>query len=217
MKKPVKIGVLALQGGFAEHISHLHSLNVETFEIRKKSDLSQDMSGLILPGGESTVIGKLLNELDIFDELKARITNGLPTFGTCAGMILLARVVNASPAATQHPLGEGEISPAGGGVPQGRGWETSYFNAIDIAVKRNAYGRQLGSFFTEAEFEGIGKIPMTFIRAPYIESAGKNVKILSTVDNNIVAAQENNVLVTSYHPELTRDNRVHKYFIDTIV
>jgi len=201
VKKPVKIGVLALQGGFAEHISHLHSLGVETFEIRKKSDLSQDMSGLILPGGESTVIGKLLKELDIFDDLKSRISNGLPTFGTCAGMILLARTV---------------MSPAGGGVPQGRGWETSYFNAIDITVKRNAYGRQLGSFFTEAEFQGIGKIPMTFIRAPYIESAGKNVKILSTVDNNIVAAQENNVLVTSYHPELTDDNRVHKYFIDTM-
>jgi len=190
VKKPVKIGVLALQGGFAEHISHLHSLNVETFEIRKKSDLSQEMSGLILPGGESTVIGKLLNELDIFDDLKSRISNGLPTFGTCAGMILLAKKINNS--------------------------DISYFNAIDITVKRNAYGRQLGSFFTEAEFQGIGKIPMTFIRAPYIESAGKNVKILSTVDNNIVAARENNVLVTSYHPELTRDNRVHKYFVDMI-
>ena len=209
MKKPIKIGVLALQGGFAEHISHLHSLDVETFEIRKKPDLSQDMSGLILPGGESTVIGKLLNELDIFDDLKSRISNGLPTFGTCAGMILLARQVNnvATLREPQRPSS----------VPVAEALEaTSYFNAIDITVKRNAYGRQLGSFFTEAEFEGIGKIPMTFIRAPYIESAGKNVKILSTVDNNIVAAQENNVLVTSYHPELTDDNRVHKYFVDMI-
>jgi len=218
VKKPVKIGVLALQGGFAEHISHLHSLNVETFEIRKKSDLSQDMSGLILPGGESTVIGKLLNELDIFDDLKARISNGLPTFGTCAGMILLAREVRnctslrAEGEAIQQDC-FGRASLAMTNTLEA----TSYFNAIDIAVKRNAYGRQLGSFFTEAEFQGIGKIPMTFIRAPYIESAGKNVKILSTVDNNIVAAQENNVLVTSYHPELTDDNRVHKYFIDTIV
>jgi len=196
VKKPVKIGVLALQGGFAEHISHLKSLNgsegsiIETFEIRKKSDLLQDMDGLVLPGGESTVIGKLLKELDLFDDLKSKINNGLPTFGTCAGMILLAKKISET--------------------------NISYFSAIDIVVKRNAYGRQLGSFFTEAAFKGIGTIPMTFIRAPYIESTGKDVEILSTVDNHIVAAREKNILVTSYHPELTNDNRVHKYFIDMI-
>jgi 5'-phosphate synthase pdxT subunit len=190
VKKSVKVGVLALQGGFIEHIYHLQALQVETFEIRKKSDLQQPFDGLIFPGGESTTMGKLLNELDLFNDLKSRIDAGMPVFGTCAGMILLAR----------------EIS----GIP------ITYFKAIDIAVKRNAYGRQLGSFYTEAEMKGVGTIPMTFIRAPYIESVGKGVEILSEVEGHIVAAREKNVLVTSYHPELTEDNRVHRYFVDMI-
>jgi 5'-phosphate synthase pdxT subunit len=189
-KKSLKIGVLALQGAFIEHIRHLQSLGVETFEIRKKSDLQQPFDGLVLPGGESTTMGLLLNELDMFDDLKFKIDAGMPTFGTCAGMILLARELSNS--------------------------KVSYFKAIDIVVKRNAYGRQLGSFYTEAEFKGIGAIPMTFIRAPYIESVGQGVEILSEVDGHIVAARENNVLVTSYHPELTADNSVHKYFVDMI-
>ncbi|MDR2906436.1 MAG: pyridoxal 5'-phosphate synthase glutaminase subunit PdxT [Bacteroidales bacterium] len=186
----MRVGVLALQGGFIEHINHLQSLQVDTFEIRKKADLQLSSDGLVLPGGESTTIGKLLHDLDMFDDLKSKIHAGLPTFGTCAGMILLAK----------------QLSESG----------ISYFNAIDIIVKRNAYGRQLGSFFTEAEFKGIGTIPMTFIRAPYIETIGKNVEVLSKIDGHIVAARENHVLVTSYHPELTTDNRVHKYFVDMI-
>jgi 5'-phosphate synthase pdxT subunit len=148
------------------------------------------MDGLILPGGESTTIGKLLKDLDMYDDLNRKIRQGLPVFGTCAGMILLAQKII--------------------------GTETAHFEAIDIVVKRNAYGRQLGSFFTEADFKGIGTIPMTFIRAPYIESVGPGVEILSVVDEHIVAARENNVLVTSYHPELTSDNRVHQYFIEQI-
>jgi 5'-phosphate synthase pdxT subunit len=191
VKKSVKVGVLALQGGFIEHIRHLQSLQVETFEIRKKSDLQQPFAGLIFPGGESTTMGKLLKELDLFDDLKLKIDGGMPVFGTCAGMILLAREVS--------------------------GTEPTYFKAIDIVVKRNAYGRQLGSFFTEAEMKGVGAIPMTFIRAPYIESVGKNVEVLSTVNNHIVAAREKNVLVTSYHPELTADARVHQYFVNTFI
>lgn len=187
----MKIGVLALQGGFVEHISHLQSLQVDTFEIRKKTDLDREMDGLVIPGGESTTIGKLLKELDLYDDLKAKINQGMPVFGTCAGMILLAKQIE--------------------------GKSNASFGAIDIVVKRNAYGRQLGSFFTEAEFKGIGKIPMTFIRAPYIETAEKNVDILSVVDNHIVAAREKNVLVTSFHPELTSDNRVHQYFIERII
>ncbi len=187
----MKIGVLALQGGFIEHVLMLDSLNVDSFEIRKKADLDKQMDGLIIPGGESTTMGKLLKELDIYDELKKRIINGLPVFGTCAGMILLANKIS--------------------------GTDTAHFGVIDIEVKRNAYGRQLGSFFTEAEFKGIGIIPMVFIRAPYIESAGLGVKILSKVDNHIVAAGQNNVLVTSYHPELTSDNRVHRYFVEKVV
>lgn len=187
----MKIGVLALQGGFIEHIHILQSLQVEAFEIRKKADLAQEMDGLIIPGGESTTIGKLLKDLDMYDDLKEKIEQGLPVFGTCAGMILLANQIE--------------------------GTETAHFGAIDIVVKRNAYGRQLGSFFTEAEFKGIGIIPMTFIRAPYIESAGPGVEILSVVDEHIVAAREKNVLVTAYHPELTSDSSVHQYFIEQVV
>ena len=189
----MKIGVLALQGAFAEHIKMLEKLGIESFEIRKKSDLSNvvnnnDVDGLIIPGGESTVIGKLLYDLDLFDDIKKLILKGLPIFGTCAGLILLAKEIEND--------------------------NRTYLGAMDIKVRRNAYGRQLGSFFTEDEFKGLGVIPMTFIRAPYISSVGKKVEILSEVDGNIVAAKENNILVTSYHPELNDDLKVHEFFIE---
>ena len=189
----MKIGVLALQGAFAEHRKMLEKLGIESFEIRKKSDLSDavnnnDIDGLIIPGGESTVIGKLLYDLDLFDDIKKLILEGLPVFGTCAGLILLAREIEND--------------------------SRTYLGAMDIKVRRNAYGRQLGSFFTESEFKGIGVIPMTFIRAPYISSVGKNVEVLSEVDGNVVAARENNILVTSYHPELNDNLKVHKFFVE---
>ncbi|BBM40650.1 pyridoxal 5'-phosphate synthase subunit PdxT [Leptotrichia shahii] len=189
----MKIGVLALQGAFAEHIKMLEKLGIESFEIRKKSDLSNavnnnDVDGLIIPGGESTVIGKLLYDLDLFDDIKKLILKGLPVFGTCAGLILLAKEIEND--------------------------NRTYLGAMDIKVRRNAYGRQLGSFFTESEFKGLGVIPMTFIRAPYISSVGKKVEILSEVDGNIVAAKKNNILVTSYHPELNDDLKVHEFFIE---
>ena len=189
----MKIGVLALQGAFAEHRKMLEKLGIESFEIRKKSDLSNavdnnDIDGLIIPGGESTVIGKLLYDLDLFDDIKKLILEGLPVFGTCAGLILLAREIEND--------------------------SRTYLGAMDIKVRRNAYGRQLGSFFTESEFKGIGVIPMTFIRAPYISSVGKNVEVLSEVDGNVVAARENNILVTSYHPELNDNLKVHKFFVE---
>ena len=189
----MKIGVLALQGAFAEHIKMLEKLGIESFEIRKKFDLSNavnnnDVDGLIIPGGESTVIGKLLYDLDLFDDIKKLILKGLPIFGTCAGLILLAKEIEND--------------------------NRTYLGAMDIKVRRNAYGRQLGSFFTESEFKGLGVIPMTFIRAPYISSVGKKVEILSEVDGNIVAAKENNILVTSYHPELNDDLKVHEFFIE---
>ena len=189
----MKIGVLALQGAFAEHRKMLGKLGIESFEIRKKSDLSNavnnnDIDGLIIPGGESTVIGKLLYDLDLFDDIKKLILEGLPVFGTCAGLILLAKEIEND--------------------------SRTYLGAMDIKVRRNAYGRQLGSFFTESEFKGLGVIPMTFIRAPYISSVGKKVEILSEVDGNIVAAKENNILVTSYHPELNDDLKVHEFFIE---
>ena len=189
----MKIGVLALQGAFAEHRKMLKKLGIQSFEIRKKSDLSNavndnDIDGLIIPGGESTVIGKLLYDLDLFDDIKKLILEGLPVFGTCAGLILLAKEIEND--------------------------SRTYLGAMDIKVRRNAYGRQLGSFFTESEFKGVGVIPMTFIRAPYISSVGKNVEILSEVDGNVVAAKENNILVTSYHPELNDNLKVHEFFVE---
>lgn len=184
------IGVLALQGAFAEHEKILDELGVKYFEIRKKSDLQNHMDGLILPGGESTAIGKLLKDLDIYADLKMKIEKGLPVFGTCAGMILLAKKI----------LND----------------DKTHLAVMDITVKRNAYGRQLGSFVTNNVFEGVGIVPMVFIRAPYIENIGKNVKVLSIVDGNIVAARQNNMLVTSYHPELSTDKSIHKYFIEMI-
>ncbi|OGO78733.1 MAG: glutamine amidotransferase subunit PdxT [Clostridiales bacterium GWB2_37_7] len=187
MKKT--IGVLAVQGAFAEHIDALQKLDVNCIEIRQKSDLTANqIDGIILPGGESTVMGKLLHELNILDDLKRLIIEGLPVFGTCAGMILLAKTI----------VNDNNV----------------HLGAMDIEVKRNAYGRQLGSFNTYGQFTGIGEVPMTFIRAPYIESVAKNVDILATVDNHIVAAQQDNMLVTSFHPELTSDLRVHSYFLN---
>lgn len=184
------IAVLAVQGSFFEHEQILKKLGVEYFEIRQKSDLERDFDGLILPGGESTTMGKLLKELDLFDTLKEKIENGLPVYGTCAGMILLS----------------GKLSND----------ENVYFGTMDITVRRNAYGRQLGSFETVSEVKGIGEVPMIFIRAPYIESVGESVEVLSIVDGNIVAARQGNQLVTSFHPELTDDASVHKYFLNMI-
>ena len=187
----IKIGVLAVQGAFAEHRQILEKLGVETFEIRQLRDLEQDFDGLILPGGESTVQGKLLHELGLFEPLRERIESGLPTLGTCAGLILLAE----------------KLSNDG----------HTYFATTPVTVERNAYGRQLGSFYTEENFDGIGKIPMTFIRAPLIQRASQDVQILATVQNQIVAVRYRNQLAISFHPELNSDLRVHQYFVEEIV
>lgn len=187
----IKIGVLAVQGAFAEHRQILEKLGVETFEIRQLRDLEQDFDGLILPGGESTVQGKLLHDLGLFEPLRERIESGLPTLGTCAGLILLAE----------------KLSNDG----------HTYFATTPVTVERNAYGRQLGSFYTEENFEGIGKIPMTFIRAPLIQRASQDVQILATVQNQIVAVRYKNQLAISFHPELNSDLRVHQYFVEEIV
>ena len=155
------IAVLAVQGSFFEHEQILEKLGVEYFEIRQKADLDKHFDGLILPGGESTTMGKLLKELDIFDTLQKKIADGLPVYGTCAGMILLANNLSND--------------------------KNVYFGTMDITVKRNAYGRQLGSFETVSDVKGIGEVPMVFIRAPYIESVGEGVDVLATVNGNIVA------------------------------
>ena len=186
----MKIGILALQGAFAEHIKVLEKLGVDSVELRNLEDFQQhqsDLSGLILPGGESTTMGKLLRDQHMLTPIREAILSGLPVFGTCAGLILLARQITSQ--------------------------EESHLGTMDMVVERNAYGRQLGSFFTEAECKGVGKIPMTFIRGPIISRVGEGVDILATVNNQIVAAQEKNMLVTSFHPELTDDVGLHQYFI----
>lgn len=185
----MQIAVLALQGAFAEHRQKLDELGVPSFEIRQKGDLEKSFDGLIIPGGESTVQGKLLRELELFHPLKEKIEHGLPVYGTCAGLILLAKRIEND--------------------------EKTHFATMDISAVRNAYGRQLGSFCTEADFNG-RSIPMTFIRAPYIEGASENVEILASVDGHIVAARQNNQLVTAFHPELCADLTVHQYFINMI-
>ena len=187
-----RIGVLALQGAFIEHINVLNKLGAETFEIRQKSDLANvPIDGLVLPGGESTVMGKLLRELDLMDDVRKMILDGLPVFGTCAGLILLAKSISNE--------------------------EDSYLGTMNIVARRNAYGRQLGSFKTESDFKGIGKVEMTFIRAPFIESAGEGVDVLAVVDGKIVAARQDNMLAIAFHPELTSDLSVHKYFLENMV
>lgn len=186
----INIGILALQGAFIEHEQMLHRLGVSSFEIRQRRDIDCAFDGLIIPGGESTVMGKLLHRLDLFEPLRERIAGGLPVFGTCAGMILLAK----------------EISNDG----------NVYFGTMDMTVRRNAYGRQLGSFYTEADFKGIGKIPMTFIRAPYIERVYGDAEVLAEVDGHIVAARQGNMLATAFHPEVNDSTAVHEYFIDMV-
>ncbi len=182
----MQIGVLALQGAFIEHEQMLAGLGIDSFEIRQKQDLERSFDGLILPGGESTVQGKLLRDLDLFRPLQEMVQTGFPVWGTCAGLLLLAReIVNDT---------------------------RVHLATMDIEAVRNAYGRQLGSFETEAVFQGIGRIPMTFIRAPYIASVGDGVEVLAEVERKIVAARQKNQLVTAFHPELTGDLRVHRYF-----
>lgn len=188
----MRIGVLAVQGAFIEHRQILESLGTETFEIRQLADLNEPMDGIIIPGGESTVIGKLLTDLGMMEPLKEKIRAGLPVFGTCAGMILLADKIE-NPTQKQVNLG-----------------------TMDITVVRNAYGRQLGSFHACADFGPSKEVPMTFIRAPYISEVGPNAEILSEVDSHIVAARQDNQLVTAFHPELTQDTRVHEYFLNSI-
>lgn len=186
----MKIGVLSVQGDFAEHISVLNSLGVQTKELRQKADLVEKPDGLVLPGGESTAMGKIMRDTDMLETLKGYITEGVPVFGTCAGMILLAKeIVND---------------------------DTVHFGCMDITVKRNAYGRQLGSFAVSTQFDGIGEIPAVFIRAPYIEKCGEKAKALCTVNGKIVAARQDNMLAAAFHPELCENTAVYKYFLNMV-
>ena len=182
----MKIGVLALQGAFIEHEKKIIECGAEAFEIRQRCDIECSFDGLILPGGESTVMGKLLHELDLIQPVRERILSGMPVMGTCAGMIILAEHIAED--------------------------DTVHIGTMGITARRNAYGRQLGSFHTTAQFKGIGEIPMTFIRAPYIED-NSTAEILAEVDGKAVAAQENNQLALAFHPELDDSVAVHEYFL----
>ena len=183
----MKIGVLAVQGAFAEHIDRIRKLGVDCVELRQAADLERSFDGLILPGGESTVQGKLLRELHMLAPLRDRIREGIPVLGTCAGLILLAEEI----------------------VDE----EHTYLGTLPVRVRRNAYGRQLGSFHTEQEIKGIGTVPMTFIRAPYVEAAGDGVDTLACVDGKIVAVHYVNQMGVAFHPELDEDDRIHKMFL----
>jgi len=183
--------VLALQGAFAEHEALLHTLGIKTIELREKKDLEEPFDFLVLPGGESTVQGKLLKELDMFDELKKRIDSGLPVFATCAGLILLAENIEND--------------------------DKRYFQVLPVTVRRNAYGRQLGSHHMLLDFKGIGQIPATFIRAPYITSVSPEVEVLAKEDEEIVAVQYHHILALSFHPELDMDGRLYRYFLEHMV
>lgn len=186
----MRVAILAVQGAFIEHRKKLELLGAECIELRKKEDLEQPFDGLILPGGESTVQGKLLRELEMYDSLKEKIESGMPVLATCAGLILLA----------EHLSNDEHV----------------YFGTLPVAVRRNAYGRQLGSFHTDAEVKGIGEVPMTFIRAPYIETADEQVQVLAHVDDRIVAVQYGAQIGLSFHPELDVDNRIHEKFLGLI-
>lgn len=186
----MKIGIVAVQGAFLEHEKMLDKLGIEYGELRQKSDLDKGYDGLILPGGESTVQGKLLKELDMFDTIKSQIESGMPVLATCAGMILLAEILSND--------------------------DKRYFQTIPMTVKRNAYGRQLGSFHTTSDFGTVGEIPMTFIRAPYVESCDSRVERLSTVQDKIVAVKYKNQIALAFHPELDNDTRIYWQFINLI-
>ena len=183
----MRIGVLAVQGAFIEHETIINRLGADCVEIRQKDQLD-GIDGIILPGGESTVQGQLLRKLDMLEPLTERIQNGLPVLATCAGLILLSESIEND---TEKHIG-----------------------TLPVVVKRNAYGRQLSSFQTLSPMEGIGDFPMVFIRAPYISSVSKDVQVLATVDEHIVAVQYKNQIGLSFHPELTSDTRIHERFLE---
>lgn len=186
----MRIAILAVQGAFREHAQMLEMLGVSSVELRKKEDLAQAYDGLILPGGESTVQGKMLRELDMFATVKNQIQMGMPVLATCAGMVLLAEEID--------------------------GEEKAYLQTIPMVVKRNAYGRQLGSFCIENDFKGVGTVPMTFIRAPYVSAIGENVEILAKENDHIAAVRYGRQIALAFHPELCQNPAIHKLFLSMV-
>ncbi|GAA3462879.1 pyridoxal 5'-phosphate synthase glutaminase subunit PdxT [Saccharothrix longispora] len=194
------VGVLALQGDVREHLVALAEADVLARPIRRPEELAE-VDGVVLPGGESTTISRLLATFDLLEPLRARIKEGMPAYGSCAGMILLAdTVLDGRP--DQHQLG-----------------------GLDIVVRRNAFGRQVDSFEADLDFTDVGDVHAVFIRAPWVESAGDDVEVLARVPESedageaagrIVAVRQGHVLATSFHPELTGDGRVHRLFVDMV-
>jgi 5'-phosphate synthase pdxT subunit len=188
----MKIGVLASQGAFIEHINILKQLDTEATPVRLPGEL-KGLDGLIIPGGESTSIGKLMSAYNLMDKVSAMAKEGLPIFGTCAGMILMAKNISGNTVKTM--------------------------GLMDITVTRNAFGRQVDSYETELAIPVLGKspFPAVFIRAPVIEHCAKNVEVIARLkDGKIVAAREGKMLAAAFHPELTSDTRFHQYFLDIV-
>ncbi|MEG0579785.1 MAG: pyridoxal 5'-phosphate synthase glutaminase subunit PdxT, partial [Niameybacter sp.] len=187
----MKIGVLGLQGSVEEHFKSLEKCGVKPVLVKYPSDLS-DIDGIILPGGESTTLGKLLHKQGLHEPLKSSIENGMPVYGTCAGMILLAKEIDQE--------------------------EAQHLATMDIVVKRNAYGSQVDSFISKENIDFISgdkKVELVFIRAPKIQAHSDDV-VVWKLNEDIVLARQKNMMVTSFHPELTDDITIHKYFIDEI-
>lgn len=193
-----KVGVLAVQGAFAEHESALRRLGAQPVQLRQASDLERGFDRLILPGGESTAQGRILRDLDMLDALRQKIRDGMPVLGTCAGLILLADTIDAV-------NGDGSL------VDEQH--NSTWLATLPVTVRRNAYGRQLGSFHTSSYFDGLGEVPMTFIRAPFVTEVGTGTKILSRVDGNIVAVQNGNQIGLSFHPELDESTLIHELLL----
>jgi 5'-phosphate synthase pdxT subunit len=186
------VGVLALQGAFREHKNTLEGLGIKTVLVTKRSEL-ETCDALVIPGGESTTIGRLLNVFGLMEPLLARAKAGLPLFGTCAGMVLLARDIAGS--------------------------EQPCLGLMDVTVRRNAFGRQVDSFEAGLDIPVLGKdlFPGVFIRAPYITRAGPGVEILCRLQDKIVLVREGNKLAAAFHPELTGDHRLHRYFLESVM
>ena len=193
-----KVGVLAVQGAFAEHESALRRLGAQPVQLRQASDLEKGFDRLILPGGESTAQGRILRDLDMLDALRQKIRDGMPVLGTCAGLILLADTIDAV-------NGDGSL------VDEQH--NSTWLATLPVTVRRNAYGRQLGSFHTSSYLDGLGEVPMTFIRAPFVTEVGTGTKILSRVDGNIVAVQNGNQIGLSFHPELDESTLIHELLL----
>ena len=191
----VRIGVLALQGDTREHLSALRDAGADSVPVRRRDELDA-VDALVIPGGESTTMSHLLRELDLLEPLRTRLADGLPAYGACAGMILLAS----------------EILDAGAG-----GREALPLSGIDMAVRRNAFGRQVDSFEGDIEFTGLDDpVHAVFIRAPWVERVGDGVQVLARAAGHAVAVRQGRVLATAFHPEMTGDRRIHRLFVDIV-